>query len=154
MANEPLGDNHAVENVVQLRVTYAEVDKMGVVYYGNYLRWFEIGRTEHIRAHGKSYKEWEAEGYVFPVVEAYARYRVSAFYDDVVEICTAHTFESAARVKFVYRVLRQADQTLLVEGHTVHACLGPSGRPRRFPLEVLQANSVNSSKSALPDFLG
>jgi len=66
----------------ELPVRYGDTDQMGVAYYANYLYWFEIARTEWLRAHGKSYRELEAEGVILPVTEAYCRYLASARYDD------------------------------------------------------------------------
>ena len=111
---------------------------MGVAYYGNYLRWFEIGRAEHLRALGRAYKEIEAEGLTMPVIEAYVRYRQPAAYDDQLEVRTHVSFAGRVRVRFDYRVERKQDRTLLAEGHTVHACIDiTSGRPRRFPPELI-----------------
>ncbi len=124
-------------DVTEVRVSYADVDKMGVVYYGNYLRWFELGRAEYLRARGKPYKEIEEQGLLLPVVEAYARYREPARYDDLVEIRTALKDRGPVRVTFAYQVRRSSDGTLLAEGHTVHCCTSPSGRPRRLPPELL-----------------
>ena len=123
--------------VVELRVSYAEVDKMGVVYYGNYLRWFELGRAEYLRARGRPYKEIEAEGLFLPVVEAYARYREPAHYDDLVEVRTSPREVGQVRVTFAYQVVRKSDGALLVEGRTVHCCVGAKGRPRRMPADLL-----------------
>jgi acyl-CoA thioester hydrolase len=124
-------------NVTEVRVSYADVDKMGVVYYGNYLRWFELGRAEYLRARGKPYKEIEEQGLLLPVVEAYARYREPARYDDLVEIQTALKDRGPVRVTFAYQVRRKSDGALLAEGHTVHCCTSSAGRPRRLPPELL-----------------
>jgi len=121
----------------QVRVSYGEVDKMGVAYYGNYLRWFEVGRGEYIRARGKPYREWEAEGLALPVIEAHVRYRRPAAYDDLLEVRTWPVSVDRVRVKFGYQVVRAEDGELLADGYTVHACMGPSGRPRRFPDDLL-----------------
>jgi acyl-CoA thioester hydrolase len=118
-------------------VSYGEVDKMGVVYYANYLRWFEIGRAEYIRARGQSYRELEEQGWMLPVVEAFVRYREPAAYDDVVQVCTAPRQLGPVRLTFGYRVLRKADSALLAEGHTVHACMSTARRVRRVPPELL-----------------
>jgi len=123
--------------VTEVRVSYAEVDRMGVAYYGNYLRWFELGRGEYLRARGRTYKEIEAEGSFMPVVEAYARYREPAGYDDLIEVRTRVREVGQVRVGFDYQVVRKADGALLCEGYTVHACTGKTGRPRRFPPELL-----------------
>ena len=71
-----------------VRVRYAETDRMGVVYYSNYLVWFEIGRTEWLRETGWTYREMEAEGLALPVIEAHCEYRLGARYDDDLEIRT------------------------------------------------------------------
>jgi len=68
----------------EIRVRYAETDAMGVVYYANYLVWFELGRTDWIRAHGMTYREFEEHGVLLPVIEAHCAYRASARYDDLV----------------------------------------------------------------------
>ena len=121
----------------RVRVCYGEVDRMGVAYYGNYLRWFEVGRGEYLRARGKPYLEWEAEGVGMPVIEAHVRYRKPALYDDLLEVRTAPASIDRVRVRFDYQVVRLSDGDLLAEGYTVHACTGKSGRPRRFPPDLL-----------------
>lgn len=123
----------------EIRVTYAEVDRMGVAYYGNYMRWFEIGRAEYLRARGKSYREIEEQGYILPVYEAYARYRESALYDDLLEIQTIPLEIGRARIKFGYQILRKTDATLLADGYTVHPCMGATTkRVGRFPPDLIQ----------------
>ncbi len=70
------------------RVRYAETDQMGIVYYGNYAQYFEIGRVESIRQLGYSYKEMEEDGVMLPVVEVHIKYLRSAVYDDLLTIRT------------------------------------------------------------------
>lgn len=124
-------------SVTRVRVRYAETDQMGVVYYANYLVWFEVGRTDLLRSSGWSYREMEAEGFSLPVVEAHCEYRASARYDDDLEIRTTGTLLSPVRLRFDYQVVRVGDQTAaLAAGHTVHATLDASGRPRRLPDRV------------------
>jgi acyl-CoA thioester hydrolase len=106
---------------------------MGVVYYANYLVWFEVARTDLLRRAGWTYREMEEAGFALPVIEAHCDYRQSARYDDELDIETAGSQVSAVRVRFDYRVIRAADARLLASGHTVHASLDPSGRPRRLP---------------------
>ncbi len=72
----------------RVRVRYAETDRMGVVYYANYLVWFEVGRTEWLRETGWTYREMEQEGIALPVIEAHCEYRQPARYDDDIEIRT------------------------------------------------------------------
>ena len=119
--------------VSRVRVRYAETDQMGIVYYANYLVWFEVGRTDLLRLTGWSYREMEADGFALPVVEAHCEYRQSARYDDELEIVTTGALVSPVRVKFDYQVVRTSDGTTLAGGHTVHASLDTSGKPRRLP---------------------
>lgn len=127
--------------VTEIRVRYAETDAMGIVYYANYLVWFELGRTEWIRAHGLTYRELEEGGIRLPVVEAHCTYRASARYDDLVRLETTVTALTPVRVSFAYRATRAAPsgstgdrsgvETLLVEGHTDHVFLTHDGRIAR-----------------------
>lgn len=119
--------------VSRVRVRYAETDQMGIVYYANYLVWFEVGRTDLLRLSGWSYREMEGDGYALPVVVAHCEYRQSARYDDEVEIVTLGSIFSPVRIKFDYQVVRCADGATLATGHTVHASLDTSGKLRRLP---------------------
>lgn len=114
------------------RVIYGDVDSMQVAYYANYLRWFEIGRTELIRHLGLSYAEIEARGYRLPVTEAYCKYAKSARYDEILLINTGVGFIRKASMRFDYRILNQ-ENDLLVQGFTVHACLDRDGKLVRLP---------------------
>ncbi len=90
----------------EIRVRYAETDAMGVVYYANYFVWFEIGRTDWIRGRGVTYREFEEQGVLLPVVEAHCAYRASARYDDLVRLETRLAALTPARVSFAYRATR------------------------------------------------
>lgn len=123
-----------------IRVIYGDTDRMGVVYYANYLRYFEAGRNEYLRACGARYRDLEAEqGVMFPVVEANVRYLHPARYDDVLTVETRITELRRASLRFEYRVVRREDGRLLAEGHTVHACIDRDLRPTRLPEQVLAA---------------
>ena len=119
-----------------VRVRYAETDKMGVVYHSNYLIWFEIGRTDWLRATGLTYREIEADGIQLPVIEAHCEYRQGARYDDEVEIKTRASKLSPVRIQFDYEVTRRIDAAVLAMGHTVHATVDRDGRPVRMPERV------------------
>jgi len=119
-----------------LRVRYAETDKMGIVYYANYLVWFEIGRTDWLRETGWSYREIEADGIQLPVIEAHCDYRQGARYDDDIEIRTRAKKLSPLRIQFDYEAFRRADGVLLAAGRTVHATVDRGGRPVRMPERV------------------
>ena len=121
----------------ELRVIYGDTDQMGVVYYANYLRWFEAGRNEYIRARGLTYREVEERFRLrLPVAEAHVAYRSPARYDDVVAIETSVAEVRRASVRFEYRIVRGTD--VLATGHTVHACVDAEGRVRRMPPELLE----------------
>ena len=124
------------ETTSSVRVRYAETDKMGVVYHSNYLIWFEIGRTDWLRATGITYREMEADGIQLPVIEAHCEYRQGARYDDDVDIRTRAKKLSPVRVQFDYEAIRRADGVLLAIGHTVHATIDREGRPVRMPERV------------------
>ena len=120
-------------SISKLRVRYAETDQMGVVYYANYLVWFEVGRTDLLRGRGWSYREMEGDGISLPVVEAACQYRKPARYDDELEVQTTGVMLSPVRLRFDYRVVRPVDAATVAEGHTVHASLDRNGRPARLP---------------------
>jgi acyl-CoA thioester hydrolase len=121
------------QSTSRVRVRYAETDKMGVVYYANYLIWFEVARTDLLRHAGWTYREMEEAGFSLPVIEAHCDYQQSARYDDELDIETAGLLLSGVRVRFDYRIVRATDALILATGHTVHASLDPAGRPRRLP---------------------
>ena len=109
----------------EARVRYAETDQMGIVYYANYLVWFELGRVELLRSLGLSYSSLEPDhGCILPVIEATCRYKSPARYDDEILIETRPAMLRGSVLKFSYRILRKAsegqEQTLLAEGETVH----------------------------------
>lgn len=122
----------------KLRVIYGDTDQMGVVYYANYFRYFEAGRTEFFRSCGGTYLEMEKTGFGLPVVQASCDYRVSARFDDVVVIKTWVEQMRRASLRFAYEARREADGLLLATGHTTHACVGHGGKPVRLPEAVVR----------------
>ena len=128
-----------IVNVASYRVIYGDTDQMGVVYYANYLRWFEKGRSEFLRQIGLPYAAIERQGFNFPVVEVSCRYIHSARYDDDIRIETALAELGRASLSFAYRILRAEDACLLATGSTKHACLDPGGRITRVPHELRDA---------------
>lgn len=120
----------------RVRVRYADTDRMGVVYYANYLVWFEVGRTEWLRDTGWSYKDMERDGLSLPVIEAHCEYRQPARYDDEIEVRTRGTLLTPVRVRFDYEIFKNGDELPVAVGHTVHASLGDEGRPRKLPAEI------------------
>lgn len=121
------------------RVIYGDTDQMGVVYYGNYLRYFEAGRNEYLREKGARYRDVEREFDIhLPVVEANVRYRHPARYDDLLRIETEVTEVRRARLRFAYRIVREEGERLLAEGETVHACVDREGRPVKLPERLIE----------------
>jgi acyl-CoA thioester hydrolase len=129
-----------VKNITAYRVIYGDTDQMGIVYYANYLRWFESGRSEFLRQIGLPYGTIEAQGFHFPVTEVNCRYANSARYDDIVLIETELIELGRASLSFAYRILCQSNNDeLLASGSTKHACIDRSGKLTRIPSVLLEA---------------
>ena len=122
-----------LKNRTTYRVIYGDTDKMGVAYYGNYLRWFEIGRTEMIRSWGLSYKSLEDRGVFLPVSEVHCKFISSARYDEVVAIETTLDTGLRAGMKFDYEVFNEEEKKLLATGYTIHVFTEENGRVIRPP---------------------
>jgi acyl-CoA thioester hydrolase len=119
-----------------IRVIYGDTDQMGIVYYANYLRYFEAGRNEFIRAQGLRYRDFEERFSLrLPVVEAQVSYRTPARYDDVLTVETTIEDVKRASARFVYRIVRGSE--VVAAGHTLHACVDLEGRIRRMPQELV-----------------
>ncbi len=99
-------------STTQIRVRYAETDKMGYVYYGNYAQYFEVGRVEGLRSLGLSYKKMEEEGIMLPVLEYQIKYFKPAFYDDLLTIKTTIVEIKGARIYFEYETLNLENELL------------------------------------------
>lgn len=120
-----------IQSESTITVRYAETDMMGVVYHGNYLPWFEVGRTDLLKQHGIAYRQLEAEGFFLPVLEVHMNFRLPARYDDVLTVITSLKEPPTLRIKLEYEVRRGND--LLVTGQTVHAFIDRRGVPVRPP---------------------
>lgn len=119
----------------EIRVRYAETDKMGVAYNSHYLTWFEVGRTELLRDLGLTYEAMERAGFMLPVIEAGVKYRKPARYDDVLMVYTSVGRKPGARVFLEYAVVRNGET--LATGFTEHAFTRPTLEPVKPPREVL-----------------
>ena len=120
------------------RILYADTDKAGVVYYANYLRFFEAGRTEYFRAFGKSYADFEHMGILLTVVEAHVKYLGPAEYDDEITIRTWITRVRRTRIDFAYEILNP-DGKKICEGSTTLGCIGEATRrPQALPDEMME----------------
>ncbi len=124
--------NDYAETIV--RVRYAETDQMGIVYYGNYFTWFEIGRVELCRHLGFEYKKMETEDDSFIIVaEAQCRYKKPARFDDVLTIRTRVAQSQRRTLRFSYEILSHATGELLATGETMHVICDSRGRPKSLP---------------------
>ncbi|HEY9450947.1 MAG TPA: thioesterase family protein [Gemmatimonadaceae bacterium] len=121
---------------LELRVRYAETDMMGVVYHSNYLVWCEIGRTDHIRSSGMTYRQMEEAGILLAVAEATIRYRAPARYDDLIRVETMLTDVSSRAVTFEYLITNAATTERLATARTVLIALDPSHRVIKLPLDI------------------
>lgn len=124
-----MNDEARPPHAITVRVRYADTDQMRMVYHSNYLVYFEMGRTELLRAGGFPYAELEARGVMLPVIEAHCEYRRPARYDDLLTVETRGEPLSPVRIRMHYTIKRAGE--LLVTGYTDHACMGRDGRPVR-----------------------
>ena len=115
----------------EYQIIFGDTDQMGVVYYANYLRFFEGARASYWRALGRSYKDLEDAQVALPVIEAHCNYKRPAKYEDVILVETHIGEVRAASLRFLYEVRRGHE--VLAEGYTRHAVIGPAGKPRALP---------------------
>ena len=122
-----------ITHKTKYRVIYGDTDKMGIAYHANYLRWFEMGRSELFRHIGFTYKEIEEKGIFLPVSEAYCKFLLPARYDDVLIIETSIDNSVKGGMKFNYSISNENGKKILVTGHTKHAFVNSDGRVVRPP---------------------
>ena len=125
-------------NHFNIRVIYADTDAMGIVYHTNYIKWFEIGRTELLRSVGIVYAEMEAQGYNLPLTEVYCNYLFPAKYDQIIVVETELEYLKRASMKFIYTIWNEDREKALVEGYTIHACTNNLGKIVRIPSFILE----------------
>lgn len=119
------------EHEIEIRVRYQETDGQGRLHHANYLTYFEMGRTELLRASGLTYRRFEEEGWMLVVFEISCKYHQPAFYDDVLRLRTTVAQARAAKIVNEYQMFR--DETLLASGRSVLACIDRQGRVQRLP---------------------
>lgn len=130
------------------RVLYGDTDAAAVVYNANYLRYFELGRTEFMRERICSYREIEEMGFILPVIECHLRFKAPARYDDLLLIETSLTDLKKLTCTFSYRILREEDNPrprLLVKGSTVMASITRQGQ-----LSPLPESIISKLRACLP----
>jgi acyl-CoA thioester hydrolase len=129
----------------EVRVRYAETDQMGIVYYANYLVWFELGRVELLRSIGLAYSRLETDhGCILPVIDVSCRYKSPARYDDEIVIETRPAMLRGTVIKFAYRIYRKSNQKekqreLLAEGETVHVVCDEKLQRKALPDQYAEA---------------
>lgn len=125
-----------------MRVRYQETDNMGVVYYANYLVWFEVARTEYLRSLGISYRKLEEGGVYLVVASASCRYKYPARYDDIVKVqCWIPEMKNSS-LKFGYKLFIK--DRIIATGESVHVFTNKAWKPIRIPGKLLGA--LTSSK--------
>lgn len=135
-----------------VRVLYGDTDAAGVVYNANFLRYFEIGRTELMREWVCTYSEIEKMGFILPVTECWARYKAPALYDDLLAIETSISEINRLKCKFSYRICRKNPESdrakLLVKGYTIHVAVNREGKMTSLPEEII--NKLSSFMDSDP----
>jgi acyl-CoA thioester hydrolase len=122
-----------IKHSAKCRVIYGDTDGMGVAYHANYLRWFEMGRSELFRFLGLSYKDIESKGFYLPVSEVYCKFISSVKYDDILIIETSLDTNIKGGMKFNYRIFVEENEKHYAEGYTKHACLNREKKIVRRP---------------------
>lgn len=123
---------------VKIRAIYADTDAMGIVYHTNYIRWFEVGRTELFRDMGIVYTEVEAAGFNLPLTQVYCHYLLPTHYDDLIFVETEIAYLRRASMKFAYLIWDEKREKLLTEGYSIHACTDRAGKIIRIPAVIAE----------------
>jgi len=121
---------------VPVRVRYADTDRMGIVYYGTYPPYFELGRSEFMRDKGFTYRQFEEMGYHLVVTGIDIKYYNAATYDDLLHVRTSISDVKSRGLTFHYEIFK--DGVIIVEGHTKHICVDGGRKPVRIPSDVLE----------------
>lgn len=139
---DPQDAAHLRTHATELRVRYAETDRMGVVYYANYLVWCEVGRVEFLRARGRSYARLEADGVGLAVLDASVRYLSPARFDDLIRVETTLTGVRSRAVTFDYVISNADTGTPLARAHTALVSIDTAGRVTSIPADFRDALSA------------
>lgn len=120
-----------------LRTRYAETDQMGVIYYGNYPQYLELGRVEWLRQLGISYKEMEEEGVMLPVVSLQINYKKPAFYDELLTIRTKFKEVTSSKIEFDYEILNEKSEIISTANTVLVFVDKKTWRPTRCPEKII-----------------
>ncbi|MFO0957539.1 MAG: thioesterase family protein [Isosphaeraceae bacterium] len=126
---------HPTTYDIPIRVRYCETDRMGLLHHANYFVYFEMGRTELLRARGVSYRDVEDSGFLLVIIDIGCKFKKPARYDDLLTLRT--TVERVTHVKIVHRYELFRDGEKLAEGHSTLACIDREGKPQQLP-EILR----------------
>lgn len=118
---------------ITIQPRYNETDQGGVVHHSVYPVYFEMGRTELLRANGLAYKDLEAAGVFFVIAELNIRYRRPAFYDEKLDLQTSCTGVTASKIEHSYKLTRASTGELIAEATSILACVDKAGKVRRIP---------------------
>lgn len=127
----------SLSHELTLRVRYSETDQLGTYYNSRALEWFEVARTELMRAAGVPYANWEKQGYMLPLVEAHVNYRGRAKYDDLLHLRVTMQMQGRASLRFVVQITNDAGGPV-ADGYTIHAILDAANRAIRPPAWLIQ----------------
>ena len=113
----------------EIKVRYAETDQMGIVHHSNYPIWYEVGRTEFIKEFGMTYRQFEKEGLILPLLSLDSNFILPAFYEDELSIHTCVLSANYVKLEFYYEIYRKSDGKLINTGHTIHGIVEKNMRP-------------------------
>lgn len=134
-----------IQSLTRIKVRYYETDQMGIVHHSNFIRYFEIARTDWLTQLNISYKDMEKEGIILPVISINCNYKQSAYYDDELTIETKLTKTPTVKIAFDYEIKNQENQ-LICNGSTVLAFLDKKTRkPIRCPEYILKKLSISNT---------
>lgn len=147
-----MGPEAVAGDVTRLRVRYAETDQMGRAHHMQYLAWFELGRTDLLRAAGVAYSEIERQGVRLPVSNVEVEYRSAVGYDELVDVHTRVSDVRSRTITFAYVAVRTETGEILAAGSTRLVCTDESGKPRRIPEPVVKVlEALRDSESRMPE---
>lgn len=126
------------DHQIQVRVRYSETDQMGVVYHGNYIPYFEIGRVEWLRDKGISYKSIEESGIALPIVSMNINYKKSARYDELLTVHTTFKSQSSVKIEFDCAIYNESDELLTTAQFILVFVSLKTGRPTAPPDYILE----------------
>jgi acyl-CoA thioester hydrolase len=125
-------------NKLKIRVSYADTDQMGIVYYARYFEYFEKGRTELLRQLGLPYSQMEQSGIKLPVISAYCEYKKGIKYDQIIIVKTSLSNPPTSRIRMDYEILDETENEILAKGYTTHSFVNSQGRPIKPPKNFVQ----------------